>query len=74
MFALRGLANRFLPLGRPIPGIHFGGLDTLLDFSVLESCRRRRPKGLSKNAPWNWAWISSVAVLLKSWSKMPLAL
>jgi 2-polyprenyl-6-methoxyphenol hydroxylase-like FAD-dependent oxidoreductase len=37
MFALRGLANRFLPLGRPIPGIHFGGLDTLLDLSVLES-------------------------------------
>jgi 2-polyprenyl-6-methoxyphenol hydroxylase-like FAD-dependent oxidoreductase len=37
MFALRGLADRFLPLGRPIPGIHFGGLDTLLDFSVLES-------------------------------------
>jgi 2-polyprenyl-6-methoxyphenol hydroxylase-like FAD-dependent oxidoreductase len=37
MFALRGLADRFLSLGRPIPGIHFGGLDTLLDFSVLES-------------------------------------
>ena len=36
-FALRGLAERFLSLGRPIGGFHFGGLDTLLDFSVLES-------------------------------------
>jgi 2-polyprenyl-6-methoxyphenol hydroxylase-like FAD-dependent oxidoreductase len=36
-FALRGLAERFLSLGRPIPGMHFGGLETLLDFSVLES-------------------------------------
>ncbi len=37
MFALRGLAERFLSLGRPIPSFHFGGLDTLLDFSVFES-------------------------------------
>ncbi len=37
MFALRGIAERFLSLGRPIPSFHFGGLDTLLDFSVFES-------------------------------------
>jgi 2-polyprenyl-6-methoxyphenol hydroxylase-like FAD-dependent oxidoreductase len=37
MFALRGLADRFLSLGRPVPGFHFGGLDTPLDLSVFES-------------------------------------
>src|SRR5258708_11908719 len=35
--ALRGIAERFLSQGRPIAGFHFGGLDTLLDFSTLES-------------------------------------
>ncbi len=37
VFALRGIADRFLSLGRPIAGFHFGGLDTLLDFSTLDS-------------------------------------
>src|SRR6202022_4064528 len=37
VFALRGIAERFLSQGRPIPGFFFGGLDTLLDFSTLDS-------------------------------------
>jgi choline dehydrogenase-like flavoprotein len=37
VFALRGIAERFLSQGRPIAGFHFGGLDTLLDFSTLDS-------------------------------------
>lgn len=37
VFALRGIADRFLSLGRPIVGFHFGGLDTLLDLSALDS-------------------------------------
>jgi 2-polyprenyl-6-methoxyphenol hydroxylase-like FAD-dependent oxidoreductase len=37
VFGLRGIAERFLSQGRPIAGFHFGGLDTLLDFSTLDS-------------------------------------
>jgi 2-polyprenyl-6-methoxyphenol hydroxylase-like FAD-dependent oxidoreductase len=37
VFALRGIADRFLSQGRPIAGFHFGGLDTLLDFSAMDS-------------------------------------
>jgi 2-polyprenyl-6-methoxyphenol hydroxylase-like FAD-dependent oxidoreductase len=37
VFALRGIAERFLSQGRPIPGFFYGGLDTLLDFSTLDS-------------------------------------
>jgi len=37
IFALRGLADRFLERGRPIPAGHFGGLDTRLDLSVFET-------------------------------------
>ncbi len=37
VFALRGIAERFLSLGRSNPGFFFGGLDTLLDFSALDS-------------------------------------
>ena len=37
VFALRGIAERFLSQGRPNPGFFFGGLDTLLDFSTLKS-------------------------------------
>ncbi|MEU7184847.1 monooxygenase [Streptomyces sp. NPDC045470] len=33
----RGLLDRFLPLGRPVPGWHFAQLPTHLDFSVLDS-------------------------------------
>ncbi|HET6358935.1 monooxygenase [Streptomyces sp.] len=33
----RGIAARFLPLGRTVPGWHFAGLDTHLDFSALDS-------------------------------------
>jgi 2-polyprenyl-6-methoxyphenol hydroxylase-like FAD-dependent oxidoreductase len=38
VFALRGLADRFLSRGRPIPVGHFGGLTTALDFSVFDTC------------------------------------
>jgi 2-polyprenyl-6-methoxyphenol hydroxylase-like FAD-dependent oxidoreductase len=37
VFALRGLADRFLSRGRSIPTAHFGALETRLDFSVLDS-------------------------------------
>jgi 2-polyprenyl-6-methoxyphenol hydroxylase-like FAD-dependent oxidoreductase len=37
VFALRGLADRFVSSGRPIPKGHFGGLATGLDFSVFET-------------------------------------
>lgn len=37
VFALRGLADRFLSRGRRIPTGHFGGLDTPLDFSVFDT-------------------------------------
>lgn len=33
----RGLLDRFLPLGRAVPGWHFAGLRTQLDFSALDS-------------------------------------
>ncbi|GAA2041501.1 monooxygenase [Streptomyces cheonanensis] len=33
----RGLLDRFLPLGRTVPGWHFAGLPTHLDFSALDS-------------------------------------
>ncbi len=33
----RGLLDRFLPLGRTVPGWHFAGLRTQLDFSALDS-------------------------------------
>ncbi|WP_407547628.1 monooxygenase [Streptomyces sp. Pv4-95] len=33
----RGLVERFLARGRPVPGWHFAGLDTLLDFSALDT-------------------------------------
>ncbi|MFH8573665.1 FAD-dependent monooxygenase [Streptomyces sp. NPDC017993] len=33
----RGLVERFLARGRPIPGWHFAGLDTPLDFSALDT-------------------------------------
>ncbi|MFI6001376.1 monooxygenase [Streptomyces sp. NPDC051366] len=33
----RGLAGRFLTLGRTVPGWHFAGLDTQLDFGALDS-------------------------------------
>jgi 2-polyprenyl-6-methoxyphenol hydroxylase-like FAD-dependent oxidoreductase len=37
VFALRGLADRFLSRGRPIEKGHFGGLGTALDFSVFDT-------------------------------------
>jgi 2-polyprenyl-6-methoxyphenol hydroxylase-like FAD-dependent oxidoreductase len=37
VFALRGLADRFLTRGRTIPSGHFGALDTRLDFSVIDT-------------------------------------
>lgn len=33
----RGLLDRFLPLGRAVPGWHFAGLRTQLDFTALDS-------------------------------------
>ncbi|MCP3137564.1 FAD-dependent monooxygenase [Pyxidicoccus xibeiensis] len=37
VLALRGLEERFLSRGRPLPGGHFALLDTRLDFSVLDT-------------------------------------
>lgn len=37
VFALRGLADRFLSHGRPSPVGHFGALETRLDFSVFDT-------------------------------------
>ena len=37
VFAMRGLADRFVSRGRTIPQGHFGGLSTGLDFSVFET-------------------------------------
>lgn len=37
VFALRGLAERFMARGRPLPTGHFGLLDTRLDFSGFET-------------------------------------
>jgi 2-polyprenyl-6-methoxyphenol hydroxylase-like FAD-dependent oxidoreductase len=37
VFGLRGLADRFLARGRAIPSVHFGALDTRLDFSVIDT-------------------------------------
>ncbi|MGY5124017.1 FAD-dependent monooxygenase [Streptomyces nigrescens] len=33
----RGLVERFLAIGRAVPGWHFAGLDTRLDFSALDT-------------------------------------
>ena len=37
VFALRGLADRFLSRGHPIPKGHYAGLGTPLDFSVFDT-------------------------------------
>jgi 2-polyprenyl-6-methoxyphenol hydroxylase-like FAD-dependent oxidoreductase len=37
MFDLRGLADRFLACGKPLPAWHYAMLDTRLDFSRLDS-------------------------------------
>jgi len=37
MFAMRGLHERFLQVGRPMPSWHFAGLPTPLEFSAIES-------------------------------------
>jgi 2-polyprenyl-6-methoxyphenol hydroxylase-like FAD-dependent oxidoreductase len=37
MFALRGIADRFVQRGRTMPAGHFGGLATHLDLSVFET-------------------------------------
>ena len=37
VFALRGLADRFLSRGRPLEKGHFGALGTALDFSVFDT-------------------------------------
>jgi hypothetical protein len=37
VFALPGLADRFVSRGHPVPKGHFGGLGTALDFSVFET-------------------------------------
>jgi 2-polyprenyl-6-methoxyphenol hydroxylase-like FAD-dependent oxidoreductase len=46
VFALRGIAERFLSQGRPITGFHFGGLDAAC-LSTLDSrfARQRPPIG-----------------------------
>ncbi|WP_224370744.1 FAD-dependent oxidoreductase [Hyalangium versicolor] len=37
VLALRGVVDRFLARGRPLPAAHYGVLDTRLDFSVLDT-------------------------------------
>lgn len=37
VFALRGLADRFLRTGKPIPTGHYAALDTRLDFSAFDT-------------------------------------
>jgi 2-polyprenyl-6-methoxyphenol hydroxylase-like FAD-dependent oxidoreductase len=37
VFALRGIVDRFLSLGRPIPNFHFGALSTRIDFSAFDT-------------------------------------
>ncbi|MEU5810627.1 monooxygenase [Streptomyces sp. NPDC047718] len=37
LFDLRGIAPRFLGPGRPVPGWHFAGLNTRLDFTALDT-------------------------------------
>jgi 2-polyprenyl-6-methoxyphenol hydroxylase-like FAD-dependent oxidoreductase len=37
VLALRGLADRFLSRGRPVPTAHYGALNTPLDFSVFDT-------------------------------------
>lgn len=37
MLGLRGLDQRFLPLGKPLSSGHFAGLDSRLDFSIFDS-------------------------------------
>lgn len=37
VFALRGIVERFLSLGRPVPNFHFGALGTRIDFSTLDT-------------------------------------
>ncbi|WP_411906702.1 FAD-dependent oxidoreductase [Rhizobium mayense] len=37
LFAMRGVAERFLAEGRPIPTGHYAALDTRLDFSVFDT-------------------------------------
>lgn len=37
VFALRGIADRFLSRGRTIPASHFGALDTKLDYSAFDT-------------------------------------
>jgi 2-polyprenyl-6-methoxyphenol hydroxylase-like FAD-dependent oxidoreductase len=36
VFALRGLADRFISRGRTVPTMHFGALDTRSDLSVFD--------------------------------------
>lgn len=37
LFAMRGIAERFLAEGRPIPNGHYAGLETRLDFSCFDT-------------------------------------
>src|SRR5262249_31713568 len=37
LFAMRGIADRFIKRGNPIPFGNFAGLETMLDMSVIES-------------------------------------
>ncbi len=57
----RGLLDRFLPLGRTVPGWHFAQLPTRLDFSVLDSRRgytlfltQARTEELLAERPGSW--------------------
>src|ERR1700736_5875508 len=63
VFALRGIAERFLSQGRPSPWFFWGGLDTLVDFSALDSrfpftlfLPQARTEGLTGGGGLDWGW------------------
>jgi len=77
VFALRGIAERFLSQGRPNPAFFWGDWTRCLTsrhwtraFLSRCSCRRRRLKGSSRSVHWNWAWTSGGATLWKRLSRI----
>ena len=81
VFALRGLADRFLSRGRPIPKGHFGGLGTALDFSVFDTrfpftllLPQETTEALLEERRWNSVWKSGAGTWSKPQSRVRTAL
>jgi 2-polyprenyl-6-methoxyphenol hydroxylase-like FAD-dependent oxidoreductase len=67
VFALRGLADRFVSRGRSIPKGHFGGLDKALDLSVFDMRFPFTMAAMSVSCtPWEIACSWSVRMPLES--------